>query len=143
MNGLTQLPVVVARGDGAAVPGTIHIAPADQHLELRANGTLSLHPIGKKEIYHPSCDRLLSSVADAFGADAVGVILTGMGDDGVIGISRIRDAGGTTIAQDEETSIVFGMPKQAIDRGCIDTVMPLGKISGLLIDLAVNNRKKL
>ena len=91
------------------------------------------HP---KDIYRPSCDLLLSSVAESFGKKAIGVILTGMGNDGVAGITRIREAGGWTIAQDEKTSVIFGMPRLAIESNSIDTVLPLEAISSEIVRAA-------
>ena len=86
-----------------------------------------------RDSFHPSCDRLLLSAAGVFGSRTLGVILTGMGNDGVQGMEKIRKAGGVTIAQDEKTSVIFGMPKIAIEKGCIDKVLPLGEISGEIV----------
>jgi two-component system chemotaxis response regulator CheB len=91
-----------------------------------------------KDIYRPSCDILLSSVAASFGNKAIGVILTGMGNDGVSGITRIREAGGWTIAQDEKTSVIFGMPMLAIENGDIDAVLPLEAISREIVRAAAH-----
>ncbi len=71
---------------------------------------------------------LLSSSANAFGENCIGIILTGMGDDGASGMKKIKESGGITIAQDEASSVVFGMPKVAIDYGCIDKILPLDQI---------------
>jgi two-component system, chemotaxis family, protein-glutamate methylesterase/glutaminase len=95
-----------------------------------------------KDIYHPSCDRLLSSVALAHKAKSIGVILTGMGSDGAHGIRQIKNAGGTTIAQDEKTSIVFGMPKIAIDSGFIDKILPIDEMGREILFLATSSRPK-
>jgi two-component system chemotaxis response regulator CheB len=83
--------------------------------------------------HRPSIDVLFRSVAQAAGGSATGVILTGMGDDGAAGLAEMRDAGAYTIAQDETTSVVFGMPKEAIARGGVEEVLPLGKISGAIL----------
>jgi two-component system chemotaxis response regulator CheB len=77
----------------------------------------------------------LSSLASVFGPRSIGIILSGMGSDGVTGMRNIKKAGGVTIAQDEKTSVVFGMPKVAIDDGCIDIILPLEDIYGVMVRL--------
>ena len=78
---------------------------------------------------------MMESVAESYEKDAIGVIMTGMGTDGVEGIRAIKKAGGITIAQDEKTSVVFGMNKAAIDTGCVDKVVPLDKIAEEIIEI--------
>jgi len=80
--------------------------------------------------HRPSVDVLFRSAAKYAAANAVGIIMTGMGDDGAHGLREMKDAGAYTIAQDEATSVVFGMPKEAIARGAVDKVMPLGLLAG-------------
>jgi len=113
----------------------IYFAPAGTHVRVNANGKLSLVAVPPDDLFHPSCNQLLASAGEAFGAQSLGVILTGMGDDGVEGMRSIRQHGGYTVAQDEATSVVFGMPKVAIDNGLIDRVIPIGEIGGLLKQL--------
>ena len=81
----------------------------------------------------PSVDVLFQSVAAAAGANAIGVILTGMGSDGADGMLRLKEAGAHTIAQDEETSVVFGMPREAIRTGAVRQVLPLHRIAGAMM----------
>ena len=83
--------------------------------------------------HRPSVDVLFRSVAQAAGANAVGVIMTGMGDDGADGLLEMKKAGASTIAQDEATCVVFGMPKVAIDRGAVDEVLPLQRIAHAIL----------
>jgi two-component system chemotaxis response regulator CheB len=83
--------------------------------------------------HRPSVDVLFHSVASAVGASAVGVILTGMGEDGRAGMTALRAAGARTLAQDEATSVVFGMPKAAIDAGVIDEVVPLPRMTAAIL----------
>jgi two-component system chemotaxis response regulator CheB len=86
--------------------------------------------------HRPSVDVLFRSVAETSGPRAVGVILTGMGADGAEGLLAMKRAGASTIAQDEATSVVFGMPKEAIDRGAVDVVLPLSRISAGILQRA-------
>lgn len=110
--------------------GTVYIAPGDFHMEIVKEGILSIG-LNKKPPLHsvrPAADILMKSVAPVFGARAIGVILTGMGKDGADGMLHIKKNGGTTFAQDEATSLVFGMPKEAIALGAIDKICPIDKI---------------
>lgn len=135
LNGLSALNVVVASEKDELRPGFVYVSPADFHLQLRKDFKFDLKKIAAGDLYRPSCDRLLSSVAGVCEAQAIGVILTGMGDDGARGLSEIKRAGGVTIAQDEKSSVVFGMPQVAINLGCVDSVAPLGDIADLLVKL--------
>jgi two-component system chemotaxis response regulator CheB len=96
------------------------------YVQLAAGPLVSRH--------RPSVDVLFRSVAQAAGASATGVLLTGMGDDGAAGLAEMHDAGAHTIAQDEATSVVFGMPKEAIALGAVDDVLPLSAISRRLVN---------
>jgi two-component system chemotaxis response regulator CheB len=83
--------------------------------------------------HRPSVDVLFRSVAQAAGPNAVGVILTGMGDDGADGLLEMKRAGGSTIAQDEASCVVFGMPRAAVERGAVDDTLPLHRIAGAIL----------
>lgn len=120
-----------ADGD-PVLPGTALIAPGDRHLALQRVGknyrvvTLDGPLVSR---HRPSVDVLFRSAAQTAGANATGIILTGMGDDGAEGLWEMKDAGARTIAQDEESCVVFGMPKEAIVRGATSQVLPLGQIA--------------
>ncbi len=116
--------------------GTIYISPGDRNMIVAPGGFVRFAAKVPGELIHPSCDKLLSTAADVFGSRCIGVILTGMGDDGAVGMRRIKAAGGATIAQDEATSIVFGMPNEAIKSGCVDTVLSIDDIGRYLRRLA-------
>src|SRR5208283_414057 len=130
---LSKLSVKSPSEGEPLLPGTVYIAPSEKHMEITGAKSITLAERQEKDIYHPSCDRLLFSVARVFGSRSIVVILTGMGSDGVRGMEKIKKAGGTTIAQDQKTSVVFGMPKIAIESGCIDRVLPIGEISGEIV----------
>ncbi len=128
------LGVRVARAGEKLQPGTILFAPDGHHLRIDAAGWISLSlPPAPRKGYIPSIDVMMKSVADSYGHRAVGVIMTGMGRDGVDGIKAIKRAGGLIIAQDEESSVVFGMNREAIKTGSVDVVLPLESIAGELI----------
>lgn len=110
-------------------PGTVYLSPTEKHMIVDKRQSLGFIERKEKDIYSPSCNILLSSVANVFGADAMGIILTGMGDDGVSGIKEIKNSGGVSIAQDEASCVVFGMPKVAIESGCIDKVLSISEIN--------------
>ncbi len=124
--------------DGDSVtPGTALVAPGNYHLLLRRSGAVYQAQIkdGPHVSRHrPSADVLFKSVAKTAGRNAVGVIMTGMGQDGAAGLKAMHDAGARTIAQDEASCVVFGMPREAIKLGGVDKVVSLDDISGAIID---------
>jgi two-component system chemotaxis response regulator CheB len=123
--------------DGEAVnaaAGRVVMAPPGQHLEVR-DGLLRLGRGPELHSCRPSVDVLFDSVARAYGPAAAGCLLTGMGRDGADGLLAIRDAGGRTIAQDEATSVVYGMPREAALRGAAQLVLPVGRIGPTLAAL--------
>lgn len=125
--------------DGDPLPpcgeGRVLMAPPDNHMVL-CQGKLRLTQDPERHSCRPSIDVLFESFAQAFGAEGVGCLLTGMGRDGAAGLLAIRRAGGRTIAQDEATSVVFGMPKEAILLGAAEQVLPLDQIASRLGELA-------
>jgi two-component system, chemotaxis family, protein-glutamate methylesterase/glutaminase len=117
--------------------GQVLIAPGDHHLEIRRNGARYVAAIHRQPAvnrHRPSVNVLFDSVAKNAGANAMGVILTGMGSDGASGLKAMRDSGAVTIAQDEASSVVFGMPHEAIKIGSAERVLPLDDISGAVLD---------
>jgi two-component system chemotaxis response regulator CheB len=121
-------------GDGLE-PGTVLVAPPDQHLLVKPDGTISLTRSAEVHFVRPSADVLFESLARSFGERAIAVVLTGTGVDGVAGIEAIKAMGGTVIAQDQATSAFFGMPGAAIQSGKVDFVLPLNEIPAKLIAL--------
>ena len=133
--GLTPLSVAMAQHGEALTPGRVYLAPDDAHLVIAPGGIVQLDRSAPVNGSRPSATRLFYSVAQVYGAAAVGVILTGMGDDGVDGLGAVRQAGGHVIAQSEESCVVFGMPKVAIERGVVDEVLAPGGIAAALRNL--------
>ncbi|MEW6095025.1 MAG: chemotaxis response regulator protein-glutamate methylesterase [bacterium] len=113
--------------------GVAYVAPSFVHMRVTKNGRIKLEDTPPVGGHRPSANVLLSSVAEAYPQTAIGIILTGMGDDGAIGIKAIKDAGGFTIAEDEESCAIFGMPRVAIEMGVVDKVMPLDDIPDEII----------
>jgi two-component system chemotaxis response regulator CheB len=131
-----ELKVVEAQDGDKIKAGMVYIAPGSHHMEISSYGTIQLYRGDKFKGYRPSIDIMMTSVAGVYGKNAIGVLLTGMGSDGAEGLYRIKQAQGKTIAQDESTSAVFGMPKVAIDKGCVDYVIPLPSVASRLMSLA-------
>ncbi len=125
LGSISKLRVKLAENGETPVRGTVYLCPSEKHTKINSGKRFSFQAKVPEDIYFPSCNLLLSSAAEAYGASCIGIILTGMGDDGVLGIGKIKNAGGITIAQDEKTSVVFGMPRVAIESGCIDKVLPI------------------
>lgn len=116
--------------DGEIIePGIAYIAPDGFHISVERGSKISLDEGPLVGGHRPSCNKLLKSVAKVYGDKAVGVILSGMGDDGAEGLKEIRKAGGRTIAQDEATSVVFGMPKVALEIKAVSRTVPVDRIS--------------
>ena len=113
----------------------VFTAPPNRHLLVNADGSLSLSQSELVHFLRPSADLLFESVAAGFRDRAIGVVLTGTGTDGSMGVRAIKKMGGTVIAQDEESSEFFGMPGSAIDTGIVDFILPLGEIAPALVTL--------
>jgi chemotaxis response regulator CheB len=126
------LDVRVATQPTPAQPGTVLVAPDDRHLEARGDGFV-LSDAPPCDRHRPSATLLFSSLAKVHGGRAVGVILSGMGDDGVAGLAELRARGGLTIAQDRDSAAVFGMPRAAAEAGAAARVLPLDAIAPALV----------
>jgi two-component system, chemotaxis family, protein-glutamate methylesterase/glutaminase len=113
-----------------------YVAPDDCHLEISSEGTVILTKAPPENGVRPSVCRLFRSAAESFGGKAIGVLLTGMGSDGAKGLKALREKGGITIAQDEQSSIVYGMPAAAAELGAAVHVLPPEGIAAILNDLA-------
>jgi len=137
LNQICQMEVREARDGDSVVPGVALVAPGNKHMVLQQSGAYYLVRIKDGPPVHyqrPSVDVLFQSVARSAGHNAVGVLLTGMGADGAKGLLAMRQAGAHTIAQDEATSVVFGMPKEAIKLGAASEVLSLPRISQAILN---------
>jgi two-component system chemotaxis response regulator CheB len=132
----TPLSVAVAQPGERPLSGTIYLAPGGKHLSLTRSRRFAIEESTSDTYYIPSGDILLTSVGENYGPRAVGVVLTGIGDDGAQGLRTMLDAGAFTIAQDEATSVVYGMPKAAAALGAARQVLPLSEIAPVLIRLS-------
>jgi two-component system chemotaxis response regulator CheB len=134
------LPVEQASDGEPLRAGVVHVAPPDHHLLVNAGGSLSLTRTELVHFVRPSADLLFESAAASFGRRAIGVVLTGTGSDGSLGVEAIKRVGGTVIAQDRATAEFFGMPGAAIGTGAVDFVLPLDQIAECLTSLVAEHR---
>ncbi|HPF70734.1 MAG TPA: chemotaxis response regulator protein-glutamate methylesterase [Candidatus Krumholzibacteria bacterium] len=135
LNEKAQVRVVEAAGGERLEPGTVYVAPGDRHLVVQRSGIELRTALTDGEKVHscrPAVDILFDSVARYVGADVMAVVLTGMGNDGAAGLLALRRAGAVTIAQDEATCVVYGMPKAAAELGAVQHVLPLDDIAAAL-----------
>jgi two-component system chemotaxis response regulator CheB len=132
----SHLDVREARDGDALRPGRVLVAPTGRHLVVGGEGVARLSDAPPVDTFKPSVTPLFGSAAHHYGARACGVILTGMGRDGAEGMRQLKEAGAPTLAQDEATSAVFGMPRAAIDLGAVGRVLPLEEIPRVLLELA-------
>lgn len=132
LDSICRIEVREARHNDRVVPGRALIAPGGKHLLLKRSGAQYFVEVIDGPVvnrHRPSVDVLFRSVAKSAGANALGVIMTGMGDDGAAGLAEMRNAGARTLAQDEDSCVVFGMPKEAIKRGGVERTVPLHAIA--------------
>jgi two-component system chemotaxis response regulator CheB len=125
----TPLNVSLAGHGETPKPGTVLIAPDDYHMQTSLRGAVELIKESAYKGLRPSANYLFGSLARAYGSKAMGIILTGMGDDGVEGLEALHLTGGLTIAQDEQSCVVYGMPREAIARNAVDRVLSLDQIA--------------
>ncbi len=139
MNQICPLEVKEAVDGEEVRAGLVLIAPGGQQFRVKkesiATNIVSLSPNYEKHLHAPAVDIMLQSVAALYGERSIGIILTGMGHDGLEGMKAIKAAHGRTIAQDEKTSIVYGMPKAVVEAGCADKVVPLPHIVGEILNM--------
>ena len=145
LGAFTKLKVKLAEEGEIPRPGTVYIAQTGKHIELRlADGqtitgrqdpVLRYNNGAPENNQKPAADVLFRSAAESLQSSVISVVLTGMGNDGAAGTKKIREMGGITLAQDEKSSLIYGMPKAAAETGCVDMVLPLDRIPGELVRL--------
>ena len=139
MDKLSPMKVFEATEGQQILPGHVYIAPGNRHLLVEKSGARYICRLNDGPTvsrHKPSVDVLFRSVANQLGQNAIGVILTGMGDDGAEGLLEMKQSGAVTIAQDEQSSVVWGMPGEAVKRDAVDDILPLSKIASRLISLS-------
>jgi two-component system chemotaxis response regulator CheB len=135
LNSICQIEVLEAKNGDRVIPGRALVAPGGRHMQVKRSGAqyhvevIDAPPVNR---HRPSVDVLFRSVAKCAGRNVLGIIMTGMGDDGALGMREMHDAGAETIAQDEKTCVVYGMPKEAVKLGAVDKITPLTNIAGLI-----------
>jgi len=143
LDGLCRISVKEAANNDTVVRGRALVAPGNRHILLKRSGARYYVEVKDGPLvcrHRPSVDVLFRSAARYAGKNAVGVIMTGMGDDGARGMLELKEAGAVTIAQDEATSVVFGMPHEAIKAGAVDRVLPLQAIAADVVRLCGHNK---
>ena len=138
----TGRPVSLARDGEPVERGVCYIAPDDQHLGISADGKIALSSSAPVDGFRPSGSFLFSSLARHVGSSAIGVMLTGMGSDGVVGLQELKDRGGNVIVQDEKTSDVFGMPGAALRAGLASAGTPLEGISASVVAVIAQRKAR-
>jgi two-component system chemotaxis response regulator CheB len=137
LNRLVGIRVSEAEEGDVVEDGKALVAPGGKHLLLRREkgGKVTVHieKATEADRYSPSIDKMMISASEIYGDRMVGVIMTGMGDDGVLGMKSVKEARGLTIAESEQTCIVYGMPREAINSGAVDRILPLGEIGDAII----------
>ncbi len=128
LNSICGLEIKEASEDDTVNDGEVLIAPGGIHLKISPQRKVVLTEDPPRHGVRPSVDTMMESIAEVYGENSIGVILTGMGKDGSVGMKRIKEVGGKTIAEDRSTCVVFGMPNAAISTGCVDKVVKLTEI---------------
>lgn len=144
LNTLCSIKVKEAQSSESVLPGTAYLCPGGSHMSFSMYGKdikINLTESKEEDKYTPSVDEMMSSVANVFPVKPMGVILTGMGNDGSVGLKDIRRAGGVTVAESVETSVVFGMPNEAIKVGAVETVLPVDMIAAEIRRMTMGERR--
>jgi two-component system chemotaxis response regulator CheB len=145
LNASSQLTVAEAEDGALILPGHAYIAPGDRHLMVELDGARYRCRLGNDapvNRHRPSVDVLFHSVAEHVGQNAVGIILTGMGADGARGLKQMRERGAVTIAQDEKTSVVWGMPGASVALGAVERVLPIEQIAAALMSARASGEQR-
>jgi two-component system chemotaxis response regulator CheB len=137
LNGLSKVKVQEAQQGEPPVPGTVYIAPAGRHTTVfgsNANVRFAISDSPNDTLHKPSVDITMCSVAQVYGRNVLGVILTGMGADGVKGMRLIQESGGITVGQDAASCAVYGMPRSCAESGVLQRVVPLSEVVNVILE---------
>ncbi len=135
LDGISEFSVREAAEGDRPMPGVALIAPGDRHLDIHSDGRVHIVEGPEVNGVRPAADVTMRAAARIFGRRAVGVVMTGMGRDGADGIRAIKQAGGATLVQDQATSVIYGMPRAAVETGCVDRTVPLEKLAEALLHI--------
>ena len=135
LDACASMPAALARDGEFLRPGNIYLAPGGYHLKLDGNHRIALLAGARVNYVQPSVDVTMLSLTRPVTGKLAGVILTGMGKDGAEGLRHVKKIGGTTLAQDQKSSVIYGMPKAALDTGAVDFVLPPKGIAAKLAEL--------
>ena len=135
LNSVASMPVALAENGEHLKKGHIYLAPGGYHLKLNGNQKVELCEGARVNFVQPSVDVTMQSLTRQLSGNVIGIVLTGMGKDGAEGIRHVKSIGGVTIAQDQKSSTIYGMPKAAALTGAVDFVLPPKKIGAKLIEL--------
>jgi two-component system chemotaxis response regulator CheB len=135
LDGISAFTVREAAEGDRPMPGVALIAPGDPHLDIHADGRVHIVEGPEVNGVRPAADVTMRAAARIFGRRTVGVVMTGMGRDGAEGIRAIKQAGGATLVQDQATSVIYGMPRAAVETGCVDRTLPLEELAEALAQL--------
>jgi chemotaxis response regulator CheB len=138
---LCALPVVMGATGRRLAPGTVTVAPSGLNLLVRDHLRVVCEPAPERQFHVPGIDASFESIAASVGAEAVGIVLTGMGRDGAAGLKAMRERGAITIGQDEATSAVYGMPAAAWNAGAVEHQVPLPEVTPLLLSLLAEGER--
>jgi two-component system chemotaxis response regulator CheB len=136
----TRFPVTVGAAGVPVQPGRAYLCPDDRHMGVDAAGRIVLSESAPEEGFRPSANFLFRSISQSFGRAAMGVLLTGMGRDGATGLLAVRQAGGVTVAQDEASCVVHGMPREAVALGAAQHVLPPNEIARMIAGISRDAR---
>jgi two-component system chemotaxis response regulator CheB len=129
LDAICRIRVREAQTGDRPEPGVALIAPGDQHLEFTPDGHVMLTQAPEVNGVRPSADVTLPSAATVFGRRCVAVVMTGMGRDGAEGVRQVKAHGGAVLVQDQQSAVIWGMPRAAVETGCVDLVVPLGDLA--------------
>ena len=135
LDAVASMPVALAENGGHLKPGNVYLAPGGFHLKLDGNQRIVLWEGARVNFVQPSVDVTMQSLTRSLSGNLIGIVLTGMGKDGAEGLRHIKSIGGVTMAQDQKSSIIYGMPKAALETGAVDFVLPPKRIAAKLIEL--------